>query len=126
MPHYAIECADKIHLHAVIVRLALDEPVNLTGSPIENLHVNTTVPSEAREPRVVAKRFFVGYDNLLKILKNRKHPEYKSMKEWLGRAFDAASFDVGKTNLWLRKLKWPRVTEAQLRKVLMGRDDYQE
>jgi len=52
-----------------------------------------------------------GYDNLLKILKNRKHPEHKTMKEWLGRAFDAAAFDVGKTNLWLRKLKWPRVTE---------------
>lgn len=67
-----------------------------------------------------------GYDNLLKILKNRKHPEHKSMKEWLGRAFDAEAFDAGKANRWLRKLKWPRVTEAQLRKILMGRDDYQE
>ncbi len=67
-----------------------------------------------------------GYDNLLKILKNRKHPEYKTMKAWLGLAFDAEAFDVRKTNLWLRKLKWPRVTEAQLRKVLMGRDDYRE
>lgn len=67
-----------------------------------------------------------GYDNLLKILKNRKHPEHRSMKDWLGRDIDAAAFDVVKTNLWLRKLKWPRVTEAQLRKVLMGRDDYHE
>ncbi len=67
-----------------------------------------------------------GYDNLLKILKNRKHLEHKSMKEWLGRPFDAAAFDVEKTNLWLRKLKWPRVTEAQLRKVLMGRDTFHE
>ena len=67
-----------------------------------------------------------GYDNLLKILKNRKLPEHKSMKKWVGRTFDAEAFDVGKTNLWLRKLKWPRVTEAQLRKVLMGRDDYHE
>ena len=63
-----------------------------------------------------------GYEDLLKILKNRKHPEHKSMKKWLGRPFDAAAFDREKTNLWLRKLKWPRVTEAQLRKVLMGRD----
>ncbi len=67
-----------------------------------------------------------GYDNLLKILKNRKHPEHKSMKEWLGRPFDAAAFDVEKTNLWLRKLKWPRVTEAQLRKVLIDRDTFHE
>ncbi len=67
-----------------------------------------------------------GYDNLLKILKNRKHPEHKTMKQWVGGSFDAAAFDVGKTNLWLRKLKWRRVTEAQLRKILMGRDDYRE
>jgi hypothetical protein len=67
-----------------------------------------------------------GYAELLKTLKNPKHPEHKTMKEWLGRPFDAKVFDVAKTNLWLRKLKWPRVTEAQLRKVLMGRDDYHE
>jgi hypothetical protein len=48
------------------------------------------------------------------------------MEEWLGRAFDAAAFDAGKINRWLRKLKWPRATEAQLRKILMGRDDYHE
>ncbi len=67
-----------------------------------------------------------GYADLLETLKNPKHPEHQSMKEWLGRAFDSEAFDVAKTNLWLRKLKWPRVTEAQLRKVLMGRDDYHE
>ena len=48
------------------------------------------------------------------------------MKEWLGRPFDPESFDVAKTNHWLRKLKWPRVTEGQLRKVLMARDGYHE
>jgi hypothetical protein len=67
-----------------------------------------------------------GYDNLLKILKNRKHPEHRTMKEWLGRPLDPEAFDLKRTNFWLGKLKWPRVTEAQLRKVLMGRDDYHE
>jgi len=67
-----------------------------------------------------------GYAELLKTLANPEHPEHKSMKEWLGRPFDAEAFNVAKTNLWLRKLKWPRVTEAQLRKVLMGRDGYHE
>ena len=61
---------------------------------------------------------------MLKALKNRRHPEHKSMKEWLGRPFDAGAFDLAKTNVWLRKLKWPRVTEGQLRKVLMARDGY--
>ena len=67
-----------------------------------------------------------GYADLIETLKNRKHPEHKNMKEWLGRAFDAEAFDVAKTNLWLRKLKWPHATDAQLRKILMGRDDYHE
>jgi len=40
--------------------------------------------------------------------------------------FDAERFDPAQINLWLRKLKWPRVTEAQPRKVLMGRDNYRE
>jgi hypothetical protein len=48
------------------------------------------------------------------------------MKGWLGGPFDAESFEVAKANLWLQNLKWPRVTEVQLRKVLMGRDDYRE
>jgi hypothetical protein len=65
-----------------------------------------------------------GYTELLKTLKNRKHPEYKSTKEWLGRAFDPEVFDPARTNLWLRKLKWPHPTEAQLRKIIMGRDGY--
>ena len=67
-----------------------------------------------------------GYAELLNSLVNPKHPEHKSIKEWLGRPFDAEAFDVAGTNRWLRKLKWPRVTEAQLRKVLMGRDGYRE
>jgi len=67
-----------------------------------------------------------GYDNLLKILKNRNHPEHKEMKEWLGRPWDAEAFDLVKTNACLRKLNWPHVTEAKLRKVLMGREGYQE
>jgi len=67
-----------------------------------------------------------GYAELLKGLENRKHPEHHSMKEWLGRPFDAESFDAAKANYWLRKLKWPCVTESQLRKILMGRNGYQE
>ena len=67
-----------------------------------------------------------GYTELLRILRNRNHPEHKSMKEWLGRPLDSEAFDRAKTNTWLRILTWPRVSEAQLRKVLMGRDDYRE
>jgi hypothetical protein len=44
------------------------------------------------------------------------------MKEWLGRPFDPEAFDLGRVNASLGKLKWPRVTEQQLAKVLMARD----
>jgi len=67
-----------------------------------------------------------GYDNLLKVLKDKKHPEHKEMKEWLNRPLDPTAFDVAEINSWLQKLKRPRVTEAQLRKVLMARDGYRE
>jgi hypothetical protein len=67
-----------------------------------------------------------GYEDLLKALKNKKHPEHRSMKEWLGRPFDPEFFEVAKANYWLQKLKWPRVTESQLRKILMARDSYHE
>lgn len=67
-----------------------------------------------------------GYADLLKTLGNPKDPEHKSMTEWIGGAFDAEAFDKERVNRWLGKLQWPRVTEAQLRKVLMGRDNYSE
>lgn len=67
-----------------------------------------------------------GYEDLLKILKRPKHPEHRHMKAWLGREFDAEAFSVETTNAWLQKLKWPRVTEGQLCKVLMARDGCRE
>ena len=63
-----------------------------------------------------------GYDNLLRILRNPKHKEHKSMKEWLGRPFDPEAFDPAKIGRHLAKLKWPSVAESQLRRVLMTRD----
>jgi hypothetical protein len=63
-----------------------------------------------------------GYDNLLRILRNPKHKEHKFMKEWLGRPFDPEAFDPAKINRYLGRLKWPHVTESQLRRVLMTRD----
>jgi len=67
-----------------------------------------------------------GYENLLKILRNPKHEEHATMKQWLGRTLDPEAFDIEKVNTCLRKLKWPRTTESQLRKVLMARDNYKE
>ena len=67
-----------------------------------------------------------GYEELLKALKNPKHPQHKHMKQWLGRTIDPHAFDKALVNAWLGKLKWPCVTQAQLRTVLMGRDNYNE
>ncbi|MCX6930168.1 MAG: plasmid pRiA4b ORF-3 family protein [Verrucomicrobia bacterium] len=67
-----------------------------------------------------------GYANLLKVIKNPKHEEHDSIMEWLGGGFEPEAFDIEEANTYLRKLKWPRVTEGQLRKVLIARDDYHE
>ena len=67
-----------------------------------------------------------GYDNLLKIIKNPKHAEHASIMEWLGAGFDPEAYDADEANTYLRKLKWPHVTEDQLRQVLMARDDYRK
>jgi len=64
-----------------------------------------------------------GYAELLKILKNPKNRQHKAMKAWLGRPFDPAGFDLEKVNACLGRLRWPRVTETQLAKVLMARDE---
>ncbi len=63
-----------------------------------------------------------GYENLLAALRDRKHPEHRSMRQWLGRPYDPEAFSVEKANRFLAQLKWPKVTEAALRKVLMARD----
>ncbi len=65
-----------------------------------------------------------GYEELLRVMKNPKHKEHESMKEWLGRPFAPAAFDLEAANACLRRLKWPRVTEDQLATVLMARDGY--
>ena len=63
-----------------------------------------------------------GYADLLSALGNPKHPEHKSIKSWLGRPYDPEHFSAKKANVWLKKLKWPHVTEAALRKILIARD----
>jgi len=61
-----------------------------------------------------------GYANLLKTIKNPKDEEHESMMEWLGGSFDPEAFDAQEINACLQRLKWPRVTESQLRTLLMG------
>ena len=59
-----------------------------------------------------------GYEDLLEALGNKKHPEHRAMKQWLGRPYDPEAFEVDKVNRCLAKLPWPKVTVPQLGKVL--------
>ena len=48
---------------------------------------------------------YPGYFELIKIKKNKKHPEYKErIKDWLGEDFDFELFDIEETNKELLKL----------------------
>ncbi|NJM66111.1 MAG: plasmid pRiA4b ORF-3 family protein [Acaryochloris sp. RU_4_1] len=46
-----------------------------------------------------------GYAHLLKVLKNRRHPEYRERKEWVGKRFDPKAFDLEEVNQVLRELE---------------------
>ncbi|HII14987.1 MAG TPA: plasmid pRiA4b ORF-3 family protein [Nanoarchaeota archaeon] len=47
-----------------------------------------------------------GYEELLKIRKNKKHPDYKEyIVEWLGEDFDTEKFDIEAVNRRLKRLK---------------------
>jgi len=45
-----------------------------------------------------------GYENLLKIMKDPKHPEHEEMSEWAGKDFDPEAFDLEEINAQLAKL----------------------
>lgn len=46
-----------------------------------------------------------GYTDLLKVLRNPAHPDYKDMRAWAGRTFDPEVFDVTRFPKDLRKIR---------------------
>lgn len=46
-----------------------------------------------------------GYADLLEAISNRKHPEYKQLREWLGGPFDPEHFDPTAVNNRLKRLR---------------------
>jgi hypothetical protein len=67
-----------------------------------------------------------GYEEFLQAISDPKHPEHAEMLGWINRPFDPGYFSADACNRWLAKLRWPKVTENALRKVLMGRDGVKE
>lgn len=64
---------------------------------------------------------FSGFEELLKVMKNPKHREYRTMVQWLGAPFDPTAFDLEETNRFLQRLKWPRTSVEQLARILQAR-----
>jgi len=46
-----------------------------------------------------------GYDHLLEVMANPKHPEHGEMLDWLGERFDPEAFDAARVDAALSKLK---------------------
>ena len=46
-----------------------------------------------------------GFYNMLKILQDKRHPEYKDMRTWIGKKYDPLAFDTVKVNKQLKQLK---------------------
>lgn len=45
-----------------------------------------------------------GYNNLVEILKDKTHKEYKGLAEWLGKVYNSEEFEILKINAELMKL----------------------
>jgi len=46
-----------------------------------------------------------GYEDFVQAMANPKHPEHAQMKEWIGREWDPAEFDIEHINRWLAEFK---------------------
>lgn len=46
-----------------------------------------------------------GYEDFLKAIRDRSHPEHREMLEWIGGAFDPEAFDLKAVNQKLRLIK---------------------
>jgi len=46
-----------------------------------------------------------GYKSFLEAIQNPKHPQYKDLREWVGRDFDPEEFNVSKVNQLLHALR---------------------
>lgn len=46
-----------------------------------------------------------GFDHLLEVMANRKHPEYRDMLDWLGERFDPKAFDAARVDKELLEIR---------------------
>ncbi len=47
---------------------------------------------------------FGGFEYLMEVLSNKKHPEHKDMKEWMGGNFDREYFNLDEINQILKRI----------------------
>jgi len=55
-----------------------------------------------------------GYEELLSILKNPKHPEYQDYLDWLGKPFHPEFFDAAEITIMLRKRNYGRLSWEEI------------
>lgn len=56
-----------------------------------------------------------GYADLLEALADRRHPEHRRLKEWLGAPFDPEAFDLAEVNrrLWFLAPRKARIAQVE-------------
>ncbi|MEI6277959.1 MAG: hypothetical protein WCQ16_01090 [Verrucomicrobiae bacterium] len=67
-----------------------------------------------------------GYAELQETLRNPKHEEYESLREWVGPGFDPTSFDLKKVNAFLRIMAFPIPVSAFPVKGLKSSEGYED
>jgi hypothetical protein len=82
--------------HEVTVEKILEEDARFTGKPVCIGGENAGPPEDSGG--------IYGYYEMLKAIKDKRHPEHEEIKEWLGD-FDPTAFDIDLTNRILSKMR---------------------
>lgn len=83
-------------VHNIEVEKILDGDERFTGKPV-------CIDGQLSGPPEDSGGVF-GYGEMLKVVRNKQHPEHKEIKQWLGK-FDPREFDIIRINRELEKIK---------------------
>jgi hypothetical protein len=76
--------------------------VEITNRPVNEVLPQVIAGENACPPEDCGGPY--GFQQLLDVLKNPKHPEYKETRVWVGKSFNPTKFSVDACNKELGKL----------------------
>lgn len=80
--------------------ITLDQPVEKEGKDVYPKCISGQLNCPPEDCGGIA-----GFNDMQKILKDKKHPDHKETKNWVGKNYDPGSFVLAKVNRQLKQLQ---------------------